>query len=83
MHEMYKLWMNEFCMISMLSLWWIRCIEHAHYYKLISKFACLMCGRYWILNESSVVENSKKLQKIGFKKENELTVFTFGANNTC
>jgi hypothetical protein len=30
-----------------------------------------------------VVENSKKLQKIGFKKENELSVFTLGANNTC
>ncbi len=67
---------------KMLSLWWIRCIEHAHYYKLISKFACLMCGRYWILNESSVVENSKRLQKIGFRNE-KLTVFTFGANNTC
>jgi hypothetical protein len=30
-----------------------------------------------------VVENSKKLQQIGFKRENELNVFTFGANNTC
>jgi hypothetical protein len=30
-----------------------------------------------------VVENSNKLQKIGFKTENELSVFTFGANNTC
>jgi hypothetical protein len=29
-----------------------------------------------------VVENSKKLPKIGFKRENELSVFTFGANNT-
>ncbi len=30
-----------------------------------------------------VVENSNKLQQIGFKKENELSVFTLGANNTC
>jgi hypothetical protein len=29
-----------------------------------------------------VVENSNKLQQIGFRKENELNVFTFGANNT-
>ncbi len=28
-----------------------------------------------------VVENSNKLQKIGFGKENELSVFTLGANN--
>jgi hypothetical protein len=30
-----------------------------------------------------VVENSNKLQQIGFRRENELSVFTFGANNTC
>jgi len=30
-----------------------------------------------------VVTNSNKLQQIGFKKENELSVFTFGANNKC
>jgi hypothetical protein len=30
-----------------------------------------------------VVENSNKLQQIGFKRENELNVFTFGAHNTC
>jgi hypothetical protein len=30
-----------------------------------------------------VVENLNKLQQIGFKRENELNVFTFGANNTC
>jgi hypothetical protein len=29
-----------------------------------------------------VVENSKKLQQIGFRKENELSIFTLGANNT-
>jgi hypothetical protein len=29
-----------------------------------------------------VVENSNKLQQIGFRMENELSVFTFGANNT-
>ncbi len=29
------------------------------------------------------VENSNKLQKIGFRRENELSVFTLGANNTC
>jgi hypothetical protein len=28
-----------------------------------------------------VVENSNKLQKIGFRRENELNVFTLGANN--
>ncbi len=28
-----------------------------------------------------VVENSNKFQKIGFGKENELSVFTLGANN--
>jgi hypothetical protein len=27
------------------------------------------------------VESSKKLQKIGFRRENELNVFTLGANN--
>jgi hypothetical protein len=31
---------------------------------------------------SFVVENLNKLQKIGFKRENELNVFTLGANNT-
>jgi hypothetical protein len=30
-----------------------------------------------------VVENSKKLQQIGFRRENELSVFTIQANNTC
>jgi hypothetical protein len=30
-----------------------------------------------------VVENSNKLPKNGFRRENELNVFTFGANNTC
>jgi hypothetical protein len=30
-----------------------------------------------------VVENSNKLQKIRFRKENESNVFTLGANNTC
>jgi len=35
---------------------------------------------FWM---SFVVENSNKLQQIGFRKENELSVFTFGANNTC
>jgi hypothetical protein len=30
-----------------------------------------------------VVGNSNKLQKIGFRKENELSVFTLGSNNTC
>jgi hypothetical protein len=30
-----------------------------------------------------VVENSNKLQKIGFGSENELSVSTLGANNTC
>ncbi len=30
-----------------------------------------------------VVENSNKLQQIGFRREIELSVFTFGANNTC
>jgi hypothetical protein len=29
-----------------------------------------------------VVENSNKLQKIGFRMENELSVFTLGTNNT-
>jgi hypothetical protein len=29
-----------------------------------------------------VVENSKKLPKNGFIRENELSVFTLGANNT-
>jgi len=29
-----------------------------------------------------VVENSNKLQQIGFRRENELSVFIFGANNT-
>jgi hypothetical protein len=28
------------------------------------------------------VENSNELQKIGFRRENELSVFTLGANNT-
>jgi hypothetical protein len=32
---------------------------------------------------NSVVENSKKLQKNGIKRENELSVFTLGDNNTC
>jgi hypothetical protein len=30
-----------------------------------------------------VGENSNKLQQIGLRKEIELSVFTFGANNTC
>jgi hypothetical protein len=30
-----------------------------------------------------VVENSNKLQQIGFRRENELNVFTLGSNNTC
>jgi hypothetical protein len=30
-----------------------------------------------------VVENSKKLQQIGFRMENDLSVFTLEANNTC
>jgi hypothetical protein len=30
-----------------------------------------------------VIEISKKLQKIGFRRGNELNVFTLGANNTC
>ncbi len=30
-----------------------------------------------------VVENSNKLQEIGFRKKNKLNVFTFRANNTC
>ncbi len=30
-----------------------------------------------------VVENSKNLQQIGFRKEKELSLFTFGPNNTC
>jgi hypothetical protein len=30
-----------------------------------------------------VVENSNKLQKNGFERENELNAFTLGANNTC
>ncbi len=30
-----------------------------------------------------IVENLNKLQNIGFEKENELNVFTFGVNNTC
>jgi hypothetical protein len=30
-----------------------------------------------------VVENSNKLQWIGFRMENELNVFILGANNTC
>jgi hypothetical protein len=30
-----------------------------------------------------VVKNSNKLQRIGFRRENELSVFTLGANNTC
>jgi hypothetical protein len=30
-----------------------------------------------------VVENSNKLEQIGFRRENELSVFTFWANNTC
>jgi len=30
-----------------------------------------------------VLENSNKLQQIRFRRENELNVFTFGANNTC
>jgi len=29
------------------------------------------------------VENSNKLPKNGFRRENELSVFTLGANNTC
>jgi hypothetical protein len=29
-----------------------------------------------------VVENSNKLQQTGFRRENELSVFTLGANNT-
>jgi hypothetical protein len=29
-----------------------------------------------------VVEKSNKLQQIGFRRENEFSVFTFGANNT-
>jgi hypothetical protein len=29
-----------------------------------------------------VVENSNKLQQIGFRSENEFSVFTLGANNT-
>jgi hypothetical protein len=29
-----------------------------------------------------VVENSNKLQQIGFRRENELSVFTLGGNNT-
>jgi hypothetical protein len=28
------------------------------------------------------VENSNKLQKIRFRRQNELSVFTLGANNT-
>jgi hypothetical protein len=30
-----------------------------------------------------VAENSNKLQQIGFRRGNELSVFTLGANNTC
>jgi hypothetical protein len=30
-----------------------------------------------------VTENSNKWQQIGFRRENELSVFTLGANNTC
>jgi hypothetical protein len=30
-----------------------------------------------------VIENSNKLQQIGFRRENKLSAFTFGANNTC
>jgi hypothetical protein len=30
-----------------------------------------------------VVENSKNIQNIGFRRENELNVFTLVANNTC
>jgi hypothetical protein len=30
-----------------------------------------------------VVENLIKLHKNGFRRENELSVFTFGANKTC
>jgi hypothetical protein len=30
-----------------------------------------------------VVENSNKLPNNGFQRENELSVFTLGANNTC
>jgi hypothetical protein len=33
---------------------------------------------FWI---NFVVENSNKLQ-VGFRRENELSVFTLGANNT-
>jgi hypothetical protein len=29
------------------------------------------------------VEKSKKLQQIGFRRENELNVFIVEANNTC
>jgi hypothetical protein len=35
------------------------------------------------LGMNFVVENSNKLQQIRFRRENELSVFTFGANNTC
>ncbi len=36
--------------------------------------------KFWM---NFVVENSNKLQKNGFRKENELSVFTLGSNNTC
>jgi hypothetical protein len=35
---------------------------------------------FWM---NSVVENSNKLQQIGFRRKNELSVFTLGSNNTC
>jgi hypothetical protein len=36
--------------------------------------------KFWM---NFAVENSNKLPKNGFRRENELSVFTLGANNTC
>jgi hypothetical protein len=35
------------------------------------------------VEDMNFVVEINKLQKIGFRRENELNVFTLGANNTC
>jgi len=49
--------------------------------KFISEFSYLKCERYWVLNE--FCWKFKQIQQIGFRRENELSVFTLRTDNTC